>query len=179
MNYATLQYLGYKCVGRCFYCGFNPRENAEYKQRLAVEHKTPKSRGGTDEDRNLVLSCRSCNSSKGTKTFEEFRAFCAVREFEKKSGVSFTKKQLDYLRSVDVTLDIPKHEFWNESFFRELSSEDTGLTLEMLEKKEEIEAKILVLNGVHEPIEEIWLDMMDPNSKAGSILEAYRTLHSW
>lgn len=40
--------------------------------RLAIEHIVPVARGGTDELTNLTLACRSCNSSKGTKTAAEF-----------------------------------------------------------------------------------------------------------
>ena len=35
----------------------------------SVDHITPRSQGGTDEDFNLQLLCRSCNSSKGGRFF--------------------------------------------------------------------------------------------------------------
>jgi 5-methylcytosine-specific restriction endonuclease McrA len=35
----------------------------------SVDHITPRSQGGTDEDYNLQLLCRSCNSSKGGRFF--------------------------------------------------------------------------------------------------------------
>jgi 5-methylcytosine-specific restriction endonuclease McrA len=37
-----------------------------------LEHKTPVSRGGTNEYTNLGISCCKCNSQKGRKTLEEF-----------------------------------------------------------------------------------------------------------
>ena len=43
---------------RCFYCGATP----DY---FEVDHVHPKSRGGTDELTNLVLSCVACNQTKG------------------------------------------------------------------------------------------------------------------
>lgn len=43
----------------CVYCGS--------KQDLSVDHLFPKKLGGTDEAENLVLCCRSCNSSKRDK----------------------------------------------------------------------------------------------------------------
>ncbi len=35
---------------------------------LEVDHITPKARDGTDEEENLWLACRMCNSCKGTQT---------------------------------------------------------------------------------------------------------------
>lgn len=43
----------------CAYCG--GREN------LTVDHLVPRIRGGRDAADNLILACRSCNSSKGSK----------------------------------------------------------------------------------------------------------------
>ena len=37
-----------------------------------IEHKTPLSRGGTNDPTNLVLSCSRCNARKGKLTVEEF-----------------------------------------------------------------------------------------------------------
>lgn len=37
-----------------------------------IEHLTPVSRGGDNQRWNLVLACRTCNSRKGAKTFEEY-----------------------------------------------------------------------------------------------------------
>lgn len=45
---------------------------------LFVDHELPRSRGGTDEDSNLQLACRPCNSSKGNRTTEEWRRYQAV-----------------------------------------------------------------------------------------------------
>jgi hypothetical protein len=52
---------GYKCV------------NCEIESDLAIDHILPVSRGGTNEPRNLQLLCGRCNSSKGTKTMEEWK----------------------------------------------------------------------------------------------------------
>lgn len=41
---------------RCRYCGGEATE---------VDHIIPKSKGGTDDAKNLVAACRSCNASKG------------------------------------------------------------------------------------------------------------------
>lgn len=37
-----------------------------------IDHKIPKSQGGTDDAENLWLLCNSCNSSKGQKSLEEW-----------------------------------------------------------------------------------------------------------
>lgn len=36
---------------------------------LEIEHIIPKAAGGTDDEENLWLSCRLCNSYKGTQTY--------------------------------------------------------------------------------------------------------------
>jgi 5-methylcytosine-specific restriction endonuclease McrA len=46
---------------------------------LTLDHKTPKSRGGSDETDNFAFCCRECNSVKGNRTDEEFRKF--LREY--------------------------------------------------------------------------------------------------
>jgi hypothetical protein len=53
---------GYKCT----YCGS--------KKDLSVDHIVPVSRGGSNENDNLVTACRSCNSSKGDKMLNEWRS---------------------------------------------------------------------------------------------------------
>ena len=56
-----------KCGRRCTYCGRNDIG-------LTRDHVIPLTRGGSDDISNIVPSCRSCNSRKGTKTREEFAA---------------------------------------------------------------------------------------------------------
>ena len=41
---------------------------------MEVDHKLPKSRGGTDHIENLQLLCSHCNRSKGNRTMAEWRA---------------------------------------------------------------------------------------------------------
>ena len=43
----------------CSYCA---------KTADTIDHVWPRSRGGDDHPNNLVPACRSCNSSKGTKS---------------------------------------------------------------------------------------------------------------
>ena len=51
--------------GRCWWCGC---VMAPY----TVDHRIALAKGGTNDPGNLVLACGSCNSSKHTRTPEEF-----------------------------------------------------------------------------------------------------------
>lgn len=48
---------------RCHYCG---------RSATTVDHLRPISRGGTDDEENLVAACADCNSLKGDLTAAEF-----------------------------------------------------------------------------------------------------------
>jgi 5-methylcytosine-specific restriction endonuclease McrA len=39
----------------------------------SLEHKIPKTKGGTNEKENLAVSCIKCNIRKGSRTEEEFK----------------------------------------------------------------------------------------------------------
>lgn len=51
---------------QCFYC------EADLTNYKAIEHLTPPIHGGTNENFNLVYSCKSCNSKKRQLTLEQF-----------------------------------------------------------------------------------------------------------
>lgn len=53
----------------CHYCGASLSRDT-----VTADHKTPLMRGGSDDIENIVPSCRECNSSKHTLTYEEFMA---------------------------------------------------------------------------------------------------------
>lgn len=54
----------------CAYCGLSEAENIKlYGQQLHKEHFDHDGSNGID---NCIPSCKSCNSSKGTKIFEEW-----------------------------------------------------------------------------------------------------------
>jgi hypothetical protein len=65
-----LNQLWHEQRGFCYYCGelLYKTLNSVYH----IEHKTPLSRGGTNDISNIVLSCAECNLRKGTKTDKEF-----------------------------------------------------------------------------------------------------------
>lgn len=99
-----------KTDGRCYYCGLA----LEYKTTFCIDHIVPKIEGGGDEIGNVVPSCRSCNSAKGTKQLKEFRFQKRMEKFQEQTGVWFTNMQVEYLKSIGVDLKIPKHIFWFE-----------------------------------------------------------------
>ena len=47
---------------RCGYCGVR---EADVGSELTIDHFQPRSRGGSDDLRNLVYSCHACNEFKG------------------------------------------------------------------------------------------------------------------
>jgi len=55
---------------KCFYCG--------EELPLGPDHMTPLSKGGSNKFDNIVPACRSCNSRKHAKTFDEYMEY--IRE---------------------------------------------------------------------------------------------------
>ena len=51
----------------CVYCW-----QKRPRRRLVIDHKMPIVLGGSDDDSNLVTSCRKCNRAKGTMTYDEY-----------------------------------------------------------------------------------------------------------
>jgi len=66
-----------KTGGRCYYCGvaLNPFTPGG----LTYDHMIPQSRDGEHLIENLVLACKSCNSSKNDKTVEEYREYIRTK----------------------------------------------------------------------------------------------------
>jgi 5-methylcytosine-specific restriction endonuclease McrA len=59
--------------GRCVYCSIEVVGEHNHPRQASVDHVMPVVAGGSDDPENLVLSCRSCNSRKGTRPAAEFR----------------------------------------------------------------------------------------------------------
>lgn len=57
----------------CFWCGKNLRDKRGIL-RATKDHLLPLARGGNHNIGNIAAACRACNSSKGDRTAEEFRA---------------------------------------------------------------------------------------------------------
>lgn len=49
----------------CYYCGTT-------RGPFHRDHVIPRSRGGSDDESNIVIACASCNSAKGDRTPEEW-----------------------------------------------------------------------------------------------------------
>ncbi|MDY0096387.1 MAG: HNH endonuclease [Candidatus Vecturithrix sp.] len=54
-----------KQENKCFYCG-------KILTKYHVDHKIPLTKGGSNLESNLCVTCVSCNLSKGTKLIEEW-----------------------------------------------------------------------------------------------------------
>src|SRR5262245_2812857 len=59
---------------QCWYCGIEIEESSAFSS-ASIDHLLPESRGGSNEESNLVTACRSCNSKKNNRTLEEYRAY--------------------------------------------------------------------------------------------------------
>lgn len=63
-DYGKHRYEVYKRDGyQCIYCGGQPQH---------LDHIIPKSKGGSDDPKNLATSCARCNTSKGNKDVVEW-----------------------------------------------------------------------------------------------------------
>lgn len=98
--------IGSKSGGRCWYCGTS-------LSQICIDHVIPKSRGGSDDESNLVFSCRGCNSSKRTKNLEEFRTYMQRKVY---GAPPFSEAQIEWLRSQGFTVFdyLPRYNFFAE-----------------------------------------------------------------
>jgi len=62
--------LRFKILARdsftCRYCGRKPHQT-----ELQIDHIHPRSRGGSDNEDNLITSCQLCNAGKGDSLLEQ------------------------------------------------------------------------------------------------------------
>ena len=72
--------------------GFCPGCLSVLPQRPDIDHKQPKSKGGTDDPENKQLLCPNCNRSRGNRSFNDF-----LIEKEK-DGTKFT----DYIPDDEI-----------------------------------------------------------------------------
>ena len=65
-------------------------DSESFKDGATIDHIIPISQGGTNNLQNLLICCRSCNSSKGKKNIEQYRKY-------------FLKKHM--MEQIDIALD--------------------------------------------------------------------------
>lgn len=91
-GYNVKEYLLYNHNHTCQYCKeviINKEGKKIYKNYsgddiLEVEHKTPKSQGGTNRLANLTLSCKTCNQDKDNRNLKEWLSNLKEKDFRKK-----------------------------------------------------------------------------------------------
>ena len=88
----------------CVFCGAT--------NELTVDHLIPKSRGGSDSSDNLVLACKSCNSSRKDKGIFEWLGL-EKKDLLHRLVAGKYLKQLLHLHNQKGTLYITKHEIKN------------------------------------------------------------------
>lgn len=107
-----------KTAGCCWYCGAQTTPAAlgapPRPEDFCIEHQTSWDEGGTHHLSNLVPACRHCNSRKGTKSLEAFRALEARRGLP-----HFTAEHIAYLEKLQIPLPpgfpcYPQITFWGE-----------------------------------------------------------------
>jgi len=98
----------------CWYCGrrlvpattsaFGTHALQSDKSLIpTLDHLDPRIRGGYGLDSNLVTACQTCNSRKGSKTVEEYRAFLAKSDKPQELGAA------EWIRGRNVEII-----FWGE-----------------------------------------------------------------
>lgn len=65
-----MKYLLEKWEHKCAYCGVSDRDGKDF--RWEADHFIARSKGGSDQIRNRVLSCGTCNAKKGDMDAREF-----------------------------------------------------------------------------------------------------------
>jgi len=79
-----------KTKGLCAYCGIDLEVCG-----FVIDHVFPRFLGGSNDIGNLLPACPPCNTSKGKKTLEQYRLFCAAKRV---TGVTiFGQDQVEYL----------------------------------------------------------------------------------
>ena len=84
--------------GHCWYCGLT----LDPFDTFTLDHVVPQSQGGSNAVENLVAACKSCNSSKGQKSVEQYRAYLL-----KRAGQIFTSEQFEWLKTKGITVPAP------------------------------------------------------------------------
>ena len=86
----------------CYYCG----EEAE-----TLDHFIPRIKGGSNNDSNLIPSCRRCNFIKQARTLEHFREL----EIRRVNNMpKFSPEHIEFLKRYNFELPKFEYKFWFE-----------------------------------------------------------------
>lgn len=71
--------------GACFYCrrGISRRHPQGHPLKATLDHRIPRSRGGSNHRSNLVAACEECNARKDNMTDREFVGLVAAENLPK------------------------------------------------------------------------------------------------
>lgn len=97
----------------CQYCGRKPPEVS-----LCVDHITPVSLGGSDDDGNLITACERCNSGKGNININAPAPENRDRTVHVRLTLSLYEELKNYAQSLDSSI--------NEIVFRAVEKEIGG-----------------------------------------------------
>jgi 5-methylcytosine-specific restriction endonuclease McrA len=90
------RYLFGLCGGRCAYCG----RDIVFED-LHVDHVVALSKGGSNENDNLLPACKECNASKGQFSIEEYRD--SIQNYHEQ----FAKTNVKYRNAVTYGIITP------------------------------------------------------------------------
>jgi len=76
MNYSLdkLNRISAKTNGKCGYCGST--------EKITIDHMVPRSKGGSDDEKNLIFCCRKCNGMKSTKSLFDFALYLTAKKLK-------------------------------------------------------------------------------------------------
>jgi hypothetical protein len=108
----------------CIYCFKKCRITGSWVNNLyiSLDHKIPRSRGGTNELTNLVVACRGCNSTKNAKTHQEFRRLMKTSIYQNQFKLKLRKKSVELykkgLSTREIGLIVGKSHQWVSKVIR-------------------------------------------------------------
>lgn len=79
--------------GKCGYCG----KTISFK-RHTIDHIQPRTRGGNNNNQNLITSCMACNQRKGNKTLSEYLQWLILEGYRTNRGVNYIRERVMSMR---------------------------------------------------------------------------------
>ncbi len=87
---------------RCYYC-----ETSFVDTAVEKDHRTPLSKGGTNDAFNIVYACRTCNRDKGDKSASDFFAWRRSAGLHCRHTLTCFFCESDITDAANVSLRIP------------------------------------------------------------------------